>query len=734
MKLRWKFFWVLLVASLVPMATVMVISQKACRKLGRSISMQTYSTLTETVKKEITAAAENYALISQRSKISVEFALMSLVKEAEKSLSLSASPTSDFFFAEDFDTPASSPPDLAPSSLHRTLAKDGTQSSKYVSYQYPNFLIAPGVLRDSVKEDIGRLPHLVPTLKYITQQFNQQIFWVYACLESGLHISYPGHGGYPPGYDPRLRPWYLNAKKHKGLLWSPPITDATTNQLTFTVSAPFYDSKGALAGVAAIDVLIPKVLLKRQISTQWSQSMRSFMVHWEPAKNGGQDKIWVLDQGVMSEMTQPVGNKTAVANSEYQATFLKIVPHFSGKSSGIIEMAYENVDSYWAFANIFPNLYFVIVVPKSTVMGLPENVTDLFLDYTQTVTLISLAAVAIVLIAVAGIAFFLSRASSKQVMESVNAFEKLAKGDFSVRIKHHFNDERELLRTTFNAIVPKLEEHLRMRNALFVAQDVQQSLLPKENPVLEGFDIAGISNYCDETGGDYYDFIPTSQQRLAVVVGDVSGHGVSSALLMATARALVMLRASMPGPAANIINDVNKLLSTDTSRTGNFMTFFYCELSPNHPELNWVRAGHDPALIYDPDTDTFGELKGRGCALGVDSTFDYDQYQITLRPRQIVLIGTDGIWEMQDKDGKMFGKQRLKKIIRENALVPAQEILMAITRGLDDFRGCCQPEDDITMVVIKVDKSSGYSHLTTKGESVTDQTPLTTFSPWEKSR
>ena len=103
-----------------------------------------------------------------------------------------------------------------------------------------------------------------------------------------------------------------------------------------------------------------------------------------------------------------------------------------------------------------------------------------------------------------------------------------------------------------DTIVPKLEEHMRMSNALFVAQEVQQSLLPTQNPVLEGFDIAGISDYCDETGGDYYDFIPTSQNRLAVVVGDVSGHGVSSALLMATARALIMLRASMPGPAAKI--------------------------------------------------------------------------------------------------------------------------------------------------------------------------------------
>ena len=97
--------------------------------------------------------------------------------------------------------------------------------------------------------------------------------------------------------------------------------------------------------------------------------------------------------------------------------------------------------------------------------------------------------------------------------------------------------------------------HMRMSNALGLAHEVQQSLLPQKDPSLSGFDIAGASIYCDETGGDYYDFIETNRgghAGLAVMVGDVSGHGVSSALLMATARALIMQRSSMPGDPADI--------------------------------------------------------------------------------------------------------------------------------------------------------------------------------------
>jgi sigma-B regulation protein RsbU (phosphoserine phosphatase) len=231
---------------------------------------------------------------------------------------------------------------------------------------------------------------------------------------------------------------------------------------------------------------------------------------------------------------------------------------------------------------------------------------------------------------------------------------------------------------------------------------VQQSLLPNKNPTLQGFDIAGKSTYCDETGGDYYDFLQISDDKLVVVVGDVSGHGVSSALLMATARALVMLRSSMPGPAASIINDVNRQLSLDTSETGNFMTFFYCELKELSREISWVRAGHDPAIIYDPESDEFDELKGRGLAMGLDYSFEYEESKRVLGLGQIILIGTDGIWEMRNEQGEMFGKERLKKILRENSSLSATEMVLVIDDALGNFRGRAQFEDDITLVVIKV--------------------------------
>ncbi len=705
MKLRWKYFFILLSVSLVPLLITTGISQRASKKLGKSLSTETYNTLAQSARREIVSATENYAMITLRSKSSLELALQVLIRESAIALALPPPEPSKIYFADDFDTSNTAPEDIGLSSIHMKVLKDGHLTPKSISYTHPNFLVAPGVDCREVEEDITKFTRLIPALKDIAGVFEGSLFWIYASLESGVHLSYPGHGGYPPDYDPRTRAWYTSAKKRRGMTWSPPIMDITTNQLTFTVSAPFFNYDGSMAGVGGIDVLIPNVLLKSQISSQWSKSIQSFLFSLSDVPGGGKKQEWVLSQkgkrDTFKQRARDPKNDTYL--QETPKGFSKLIPFIEKEPSGSVVMPYQGVDSFWAYASIFPDLYFVIIAPKSMVMGLPEQVDTKFKVYAQDQMIISITAVIIGVVFIAGIAFLLSQKSNNNVKSIVKGIKRLEKGDFTARLNLQFNDERDMIITTFNHIVPRLEEHLRMSRALGVAKDVQQSLLPKKNPMLQGFDIAGSSLYCDETGGDYYDFINLSEGRMAVVVGDVSGHGVSSALLMATARALIMLRASMPGRAASIINDVNKHLSLDTYDTDNFMTFFYCELAPAVQEVCWIRAGHDPALIYDPITDTFDELKGHGLAVGVDYKFEYEEFQRTLTTGQVILIGTDGIWEMRNEADDMFGKEKLKKIIRTNYAASAKKIIGIISDTLKDFRGSKQPEDDVTMVVIKVE-------------------------------
>ena len=253
--------------------------------------------------------------------------------------------------------------------------------------------------------------------------------------------------------------------------------------------------------------------------------------------------------------------------------------------------------------------------------------------------------------------------------------------------------------------VAKYSKHLeQIIAALNVAQEVQQSLLPQRPPEENHFDIAGSSLYCDETGGDYYDYIELpclGTDTHAIVVGDVSGHGISSALLMAGVRAYLRGRVTQAGSAAQIINDVNRLVSADTRETYQFMTLFFLVMEARIGRITWVRAGHDPALLYSPNEDHFEKLEGQGIPLGVEESWQYREYARTVRTGQILVLTTDGILETHNKNGEMFGRDRVKEIVRRYAGLGAEGIRLAVIDAVTAFRGEFHQEDDITLVVLK---------------------------------
>jgi sigma-B regulation protein RsbU (phosphoserine phosphatase) len=290
--------------------------------------------------------------------------------------------------------------------------------------------------------------------------------------------------------------------------------------------------------------------------------------------------------------------------------------------------------------------------------------------------------------------------------EIIQALKDIRGGNFDRKVIVRSNDEIGYTGDVVNEMAAGLKERDQMRQSLFLAREVQQNLLPTANPKIKGLDIAGRSIYCDETGGDYYDFIikeADQDAQIGIAIGDVSGHGISSALLMAAVRSSLRQRSSLPGSAAEIISDVNRQLVDDIEDSGQFVTMFYMTLDPIKKHLQYVRAGHDPAIFYDPDTYTFKELGGAGTALGVDKNWNVKAHTITaLKSGQIIFLSTDGIWEARNLQGKMFGKEPIYDIIRNNSSLSANEILNVMKESLKSFQKGAKIEDDITMVVIKI--------------------------------
>jgi sigma-B regulation protein RsbU (phosphoserine phosphatase) len=709
MKIRWKFFLILFVFSLTPLLVVTFISQRGTRHLGQTISDETQRNLSEIANKVLLLTAENSSKIIVHSKKTLEFGLRVLVSEAEKVLSEDRQSPETIYFASDFDNPLTAPPDLFPHRRYWRKGEDGHLVHAPVSFKYPVFYLTPSVNRDMVEDQIVQLSRLGPAFRRLTDRFGSMIYWAYASTEDGLQVAYPGHGGYPPDFDPRQRPWYRNASNT--MQWSLPTVDATSGLVIYTVSHQFHHPDGSVAGVVGIDIEIAELLQEEELSDLWSQDMRTFVAVYGEHPQTGKPGLLVFAQKEYQQQSVSWNRKIEMQwlSSKDTEKFNRMLGLMRQNKSGYTDMPYGGVDSIWAYAPMGEQSYFVVVVPKTVVLELPEKTSREVIEYTRRQLLITAIAAGFVVILLGISALIGSRTITRSLLKITSAAKRLSGGDFSARIDMQTGDERDQLIEVFNGMGPKLEDHLRLNESMHLAMEVQRNLLPLGDPQIPGLDIAGISVSCDETGGDYYDYLDikkAGEGNVAVIVGDVSGHGMPAALLMASARAFLRQRTSLPGGIAQIVADVNHQLSIDVRDSGSFMTLFYLTIDTKNLHISWVRAGHDPAIIFDPASDTFDDLPGRGIALGVEDDWEFEESaRDNISGGQIILIGTDGIWEAKNEEGEMFGKEPIMEMMRNHADNTARHILESIMQKLDHFRGDLKLEDDVTLVVIKFDQT-----------------------------
>jgi len=284
-----------------------------------------------------------------------------------------------------------------------------------------------------------------------------------------------------------------------------------------------------------------------------------------------------------------------------------------------------------------------------------------------------------------------------------DVLERVSRGDLSRTVPVATRDEFGVIAGHTNSMIRGLRHRTKLITALKLAEEVQQNLLPLSAPDHPGLELTGTSIYCDETGGDYYDFFKLPNNNLGVVVADASDHGVGSALLMTTARAFLISGVhNFQGPA-KLAGEINLFLTRDSSKTSRFMSMFFLEINVSDKTLNWVRAGHEPALLYDPAKDSFEYLMGEGLVLGVKADYGYQEYNHQgWTPGSVLVVGTDGIQETRNAKDEMFGLDRLRETVAKHSAASALAIQTAVIERLDQFRGKTGQEDDVTLVVVKL--------------------------------
>jgi len=235
-----------------------------------------------------------------------------------------------------------------------------------------------------------------------------------------------------------------------------------------------------------------------------------------------------------------------------------------------------------------------------------------------------------------------------------------------------------------------------------VAREIQQRLFPKSAPASPGFDIAGASFPAEATGGDYFDYLPMLHHRLGVIVGDVTGHGVGPALLMAETRAYLRVLAGRREDVGEILTRANGILAEDVGAE-RFVTLFLGRLDPATRTLVYASAGHPAGYILDAAGDIKTTLKRTSLPLGMRPDTQYAPApQIILGRGDLVLLLTDGIEETPAPDGALFGLDRTLQVVRSHRAQPAQEIVQALYAEARAFADHAPQIDDITAIVIKV--------------------------------
>ncbi len=242
-------------------------------------------------------------------------------------------------------------------------------------------------------------------------------------------------------------------------------------------------------------------------------------------------------------------------------------------------------------------------------------------------------------------------------------------------------------------------ERERLEREQQVASEIQQRFLPATAPIVEGYELQGISFPCYEIGGDYYDFIQREDGKLVVALGDVSGKGTAAALLMSSLHAAVHAQADTHDSIVETISAVNRYL-VESIPPNRFVTLFYAELDPKKGSLTFLNAGHNPPLIVHTG-GTMEQLASGGLPLGIMSDAEFREGHTKLHAGDVLVIYSDGVSEAVNPSGEEFGPTRLYEVVARNIDASAGGIRDRIESALTKFCQGTPAADDITLVIVK---------------------------------
>lgn len=702
--LRWKLLALLAALALGPLYFIAWTDLHTLSGLGSTLAGQSAEALGAQLRANLRQIADSHAAAVARQRKLVELVVRFQARDIEQALNDPRVPSVAPIWASRFDgdtLPAGTTRD-EPGYYRQIDARH--REALALSFDALSLHLAPGVLADDVAGDARRLAALARPLRELRATAPDLIHWQYAALASGMLVSFPAHGGYPAGYDPRLRDWYQRQATRPALDWSPPHTDVSTRLSVISATMPVRNAEGQFIGVTGIDIRVTSLLRALEMPRHVADASRVLLTRLDG------DDVRVLARNDRHESGGDWRETRTPERLEFDrvSDLAALRAEMRAGANGLRMLAADGERTLCVFRKLDDDgLYLVFLVASQAATRPAQDAADYALTTTRRQQDALLLITCIVAVGVAAVSFAAARAVTGPVEALERAVSAVAEGDFTTRVAITTGDELEALGDSFNAMIPHLEAHTRVQESLALAREVQQQLLPGASPRFPGLDVAGSILYCDETGGDYYDFLDlraTGRHTLGAVIGDVSGHGLAAALLMATARALVHGAAGSAAvtPAA-MIADLNRLLAADV-RPGHFLTLFALFVDLDARTFCWSSAGHGAALWWRAENGGVIELAGDDIPLGIDRAWQFHPSRsASFEPGDVVMLTTDGLWETRAPSGEHYGRARLHELLREHHDVPAAELARLVLRAVARFRGSAPQHDDMTVVIVRVE-------------------------------
>ncbi len=285
--------------------------------------------------------------------------------------------------------------------------------------------------------------------------------------------------------------------------------------------------------------------------------------------------------------------------------------------------------------------------------------------------------------------------------------ERISSGNFDKIIKTKHHDEFMVLANTFNEMQKSIKQMMTeiakqeaVKRELEIASEIQKMLIPKESPKIDGLDITGYSQQATEVGGDYFDFSHIDKSNLGTILADVSGHGISAALIMVMVRMIFKTISKNVKTPAELLILINKLLKDDLLEE-KFVTMIYYNYNIKTGKLTLSSAGHQPLLWFKFNEKKIHEVTTTGFPIGVVDNFEYKNRDITLSKGDIIIAYTDGFVELKNENRDEFGFERLKDIVLKHHESSSELITNHIIDACSKFTDLPM-QDDKTIVILKV--------------------------------